>query len=108
MYYFFADIFIILSIVALLVSLALVFYSAWHSLKVNKRRNVVNGIPVTVIGWSIVAFMVVVAVPILLIGGFTNMCIITAAVMLVVATGALIYGKWSSVKRGFVFQKRKG
>ena len=104
MYYFFADIFIILSIVALLVSLALVFYSAWHSLKVNKRRNVVNGIPVTVIGWSIVAFMVVVAVPILLIGGFTNMCIITAAVMLVVATGALIYGKWSSVKRGITFR----
>ena len=104
MYYFFADIFIILSIVALLVSLALVSYSAWHSLKVNKRRNVENGIPVTVIGWSIVAFMVVVAVPILLIGGFTNMCIITAAVMLVVATGALIYGKWSSVKRGITFR----
>lgn len=108
MYYFFADIFIIISIVTLLVSLALVFYSAWHSLKVNKRRNVENGIPVTVIGWAIIAFMVVVAVPILLIGGFTNMCIITAAVMLVVATGALIYGKWSSVKRGFAFQKRKG
>ncbi len=108
MYYFFADIFIIISIVTLFVSLALVFYSAWHSLKVNKRRNVENGIPVTVIGWAIVAFMVVVAVPILLIGGFTNMCIITAAVMLVVATGALIYGKWSSVKRGFAFQKRKG
>lgn len=108
MYYFFADIFIIISIVTLFVSLALVFYSAWHSLKVNKRRNVENGIPVTVIGWAIVAFMVVVAVPILLIGGFTNMCIITAAVMLVVATGALIYGKWSSVKRGFAFQERKG
>ena len=108
MYYFFADIFIILSIVTLLVSLALVVYSAWHSLKVNKRRNVENGIPVTVIGWTIVAFMVVVSVPILLIGGITNMCIITAAIMLVVATGALIYGKWSSVKRGFAFQKRKG
>ena len=108
MYYFFADIFIILSIVTLLASLALVFYSAWHSLKVNKRRNVVNGIPVTVIGWSIVALLVVVSVPILLIGGFTNMCIITAVIMLVVATGVLIYGKWSSVKRGFAFQKRNG
>jgi hypothetical protein len=104
MYYFFADIFIILSMVALLVSLALVFYSAWHSLKVNKRRNVENGIPVTVIGWAIIAFMIVVSVPVLLIGGFTNMCIITAAVMLVVATGALIYGKWSSVKRGITFR----
>ena len=108
MYYFFADIFIIISIVTLLVSLALVFYSAWHFLKVNKRRNVENGIPVTVIGWAIIAFMVVVAVPILLIGGFTNMCIITAVIMLIVATGTLIYGKWSSVKRGFAFQKRKG
>jgi hypothetical protein len=104
MYYFFADIFIILSIVALLVSLALVFYSAWHSLKVNKRWNVENGIPVTVIGWGIVALLVVISIPTLLIGGFTNMCLITAIIMLIVATGALIYGKWSSVKRGITFR----
>lgn len=104
MYSFIADIFIILSIVALIVSLALVFYSAWHSLKVNKRRNVENGIPVTVIGWGIVALLVVISIPTLLIGGFTNMCLITAIIMLVIATGVLIFGKWLSVKRGIAFR----
>ena len=103
MYSFIADIFIILSIVALIVSLALVFYSAWHSLKVNKRKNKENGIPVSFIGWGVVALMIVIALPTLLIGGFVNMCLITALVMLLVATGALLYSKWSSAKRGIAY-----
>ena len=41
--------------------------------------------------------------PALLIGGFVNMCLITALIMLLIATGALLYSKWSSAKRGITY-----
>ena len=99
----FADIFIVVSMLTLLTALLLVICSVWHSLKVNKRKNRDNGIPVSLIGWGVVALMVVVALPALLIGGFVNMCLITALIMLLVATGALLYSKWSSAKRGIAY-----
>ncbi len=99
----FADIFIVISLLTLMGALLLVCYSVWHSLKVNKRKNMENGVPVSVIGWGVVALMIVVALPTLLIGGFANMCLITALTMLLVATGALLYSKWSSAKRGIPY-----
>ena len=63
----FADIFIVVSLLTLLAALLLVIGSVWHSLKVNKRKNKENGIPV------------------------------------LVATGALLYSKWSSAKRGIAY-----
>jgi len=95
----FADIFIIISILTLLSTLSLVLYSVWHSLKVNKRKNVENGVPVSIIQWGVIALILIISLPSLLIGGFTNMCLITALIMLLVATCILIYSKWSSVKR---------
>jgi CDP-diglyceride synthetase len=99
----FADIFIVISLLTLLTALLLVICSVWHSLKVNKRKNKENGIPVSLIGWGVVALMIVIALPALLIGGFVNMCLITALIMLLVATGALLYSKWSSAKRGIAY-----
>lgn len=99
----FADIFIVVSLLTLLAALLLVICSVWHSLKVNKRKNKENGIPVSFIGWGVVALMIVIALPTLLIGGFVNMCLITALVMLLIATGALLYSKWSSAKRGIAY-----
>ncbi|MBR2185692.1 MAG: hypothetical protein IJ897_09790 [Prevotella sp.] len=99
----FADIFIVISLLTLIGALLLVIYSVWHSLKVNKRKNMENGIPVSIIGWGVVALMIVIALPALFIGGFVNMCLITALIMLLVATGALLYSKWSSTKRGISY-----
>ena len=89
----FADIFIVISLLTLLAALLLVICSVWHSLKV----------PVSLIGWGVVALMIVIALPTLLIGGFVNMCLITALIMLLVATGVLLYSKWSSAKRGIAY-----
>ena len=99
----FADIFIVISLITLIGALLLVIGSVWHSLKVNNRKNKENGIPVSIIGWGVVALMVVIALPSLLIGGFVNMCLITALIMLLIATGALLYSKWSSAKRGIAY-----
>ena len=64
----FADIFIVISLLTLIGALLLVIYSVWHSLKVNKRKNMENGIPVSIIGWGVVALMIVIALPALFKG----------------------------------------
>ena len=99
----FADIFIVISLLTLVAAFLMVAFSVWHSLKMNKRKNMENGIPVSLIGWGVVALMIVIALPALLIGGFVNMCLITALIMLLIATGALLYSKWSSTKRGIAY-----
>ena len=80
-------------------------YSVWHSLRTNKRHAAENGVPVSIISWAVVAIVVIVALPTLLIGSFTDMCLLTAAVMMVVATATVIYDK--TKKRSVQTQKAK-
>lgn len=94
----FADIMIILMALALLAAMALTGYSVYHSLKMNKRKRVDNGVPVSMIGWGTIALLLVIAIPSLLIGSFTDMCLITAAVMLLVASGVVVYSKVVSAR----------
>lgn len=79
--------------VALLCTLGVTAYSVWHSLRANKRFAMENGIPVRNISWGVVIVMLVVALPTLLIGSFTDMCLLTAAAMLLIATGVVVYDK---------------
>ena len=99
----FADIFIVISLLTLMGALLLVIGSVWHSLRVNKRKKMENGVPVSIIGWGVVALIIVIALPTLLIGGVVNMCLVTALIMFLVATGTLLYSKWLSTKRGITY-----
>lgn len=88
-----ADIFIIVALAAIVVALALTFWSVAHSLKLNKRRYRENGVPVGTIGWATFGLLMVIAIPTLLIWGYANMCIITSIVLFIVAITALLYDK---------------
>ena len=88
-----ADIFIIVALAAIVVALALTFWSVAHSLKLNKRRYSENGVPVGTIGWATFGLLIIVAIPTLLFMGYANMCIITSIVMFIVAITALLYDK---------------
>lgn len=84
---------IILSLLVLTAAIGVTLLSAFHSLKVSKRRSKENGIPVGIIGWCTFLLLMIVAIPSLLIGSFVDMCIITVAVMFVVALIAVLHGK---------------
>lgn len=88
-----ADIFIIVALAAIVVALALTFWSVAHSLKLNKRRYRENGVPVGTIGWATFGLLMVIAIPTLLFMGYANMCIITSIVLFIVAITALLYDK---------------
>ncbi len=94
----FADIMIVLMALTLLATIGITGYSVYHSLQVNKRKKVENGVPVGLIGWCTLALLLVVALPCLIIGSFTDMCIITALVMLAVAAGTVIYSKLTTAR----------
>ena len=88
-----ADIFIIVAIAIIVAALGLTIWSVAHSLKLNKRRQRENGVPVGTIGWATFGLLMVVALPTLLFWGYANMCIITSIVMFLVAITALLYDK---------------
>ena len=88
-----ADIFIIVALAAIVVALALTFWSVAHSLKLNKRKYRENGVPVGTIGWATFGLLMVIAIPTLLFMGYANMCIITSIVLFIVAITALLYDK---------------
>jgi hypothetical protein len=88
-----ADIFIIVALAAIVVALALTFWSVAHSLKLNKRKYRENGVPVGTIGWATFGLLMVIALPTLLFMGYANMCIITSIVLFIVAITALLYDK---------------
>lgn len=100
-----ADIMIWAMALALVGALGATAYSVWHSLRANKRHAVENGVPASVISWTVMAIIVIVALPTLIIGSFTDMCLLTAAVMLIVATATVIYDKLK--KRSVQTQKTK-
>lgn len=88
-----ADIFIIVALVAIVAALVLTACSVAHSLRMNKRRYVENGVPVGNIGWATFGLLLAIAIPTLLLMGYANMCIITSIVMFLVALTALLYDK---------------
>jgi hypothetical protein len=88
-----ADIMIVLMALAVLGALAAVALSVWHSLKMNKRRAAENGVPVGIIDWAIIGVLTTVCLITWLVWSFTDMCIITAAVMLTGATATILYDK---------------
>lgn len=88
-----ADLFIVLCSVALLATAALTAYSVVRSLKANKRPKMENGVPVRMIGLATIGVMLAIALPTLLLGSLTDMCIITATAMLAIASIAVIYGR---------------
>ncbi|MBQ9561078.1 MAG: hypothetical protein IJV10_02220 [Prevotella sp.] len=86
-----ANIIITVSLAVLLGTFLLAVCSVFHSLKVNKRRKTENGVPVGVIGWMTFLALLMVSIPLLLFASFTDMCIITALVMLALSVGCIIY-----------------
>lgn len=88
-----ADIMIIVSGVVLLAAVGMIVFSVIRSQKNNKRPKVENGVPTRMIALGTVAGVIVIALPTLLIGSFTDMCIITGTAMLFIALVAVIFSK---------------
>lgn len=93
-----ADIMICLSAIIILGASGLTGYSVYHSLRVNKREKLENGVPVALIGWSTIGGTLLIALPALLFGSFTDMCLITAIILLAAAAGTMIYSKITTLK----------
>ena len=85
-----ANIIIIVSLAILAGTLILAVCSVVHSLRVNKRKGTENGVPVGVIGWATFIDLLMISIPILCLASFTDMCIITAIIMLIAALGCII------------------
>lgn len=92
---------IIISLVALAIMAAtgLTAYSIAHSMRVNKRPDVENGVPTRKIALGTAGLLVVVCAVTLLAGSLTDMCIITALALLCVASALVIYGRIQTLKR---------
>ena len=91
--YILADIIIIAGLLTILAAIVLTCISVYHSLRVNKRQSMENGVPVSIIGWCTFALMVCIFVPVLLIGGLAHACLITTLAMFLIALVALAYSK---------------
>ena len=86
-----ADIITPLVLLVLICTLAMALCSVFHSLKVNKRKAIENGIKVGIIGWSTFILMLCITLPVLLIGSFTDMCIIATILMLLISGCCILY-----------------
>lgn len=88
-----ADIMIILSVIVLLAAGGVTAYSVIRSQKNNKRPSHENGVPVRMIGICTIVVVVAIALPTLLFGSITDMCIITSISTLVIASASVVYGR---------------
>lgn len=88
-----------ISLLVLTCALLLSFRSVWHSLKVNRRKTVENGVPVGIIGWSTFLALLLVSIPTILIFSFTDGILITAGVSMAAAIGCMIYSISHSVHK---------
>lgn len=95
-----ANIIIIIAGITLLAAIALTVHSVWHSLRVNKRAKMENGIPTRNIAYATAALPVVVALPVLLFASIADACIITGITMILVASILVICGRIRTLKRG--------
>lgn len=94
-----ANIIISLAALAVIAAAGVTAYSITHSLRTNKRPDAENGVPTRKITLATIGLLVAVCVPSILIGSLTDMCIITALTLLVVASGLVIYGRIQTLKR---------
>lgn len=99
MEYIFADIIIWMAIAMLLLAAGLTIYSLVRSLKKNRRPKYENGVPAAKIAWLSAALVAVTAAVTLLAGSLTDMFMVTALVLLIVASGAVITGSVRSLRR---------
>ena len=93
-----ADIVICISLLGLLATLGITIFSVMHSQKANRRPEKENGVPVRMIGITTVALVLVIALPTLLIGNFTDMCIITSIALLIISSGCVLFGKFITLR----------
>lgn len=87
------DIIIWLIATVLVLTLCATAYSVYHSIRMNRRKRKENGIPVGIIDWSVAAFVIILSMVIWLTTSFTDMCLVTAAVMLLTATVTIVFDK---------------
>lgn len=93
-----ADIIITICLLVLLATVGITLFSVVHSQKANKRPVTENGVPVRLIGWATVAVVLIVALPTLLFGNFTDMCIITSIVLLIISSATVLFGKFITLR----------
>lgn len=96
---FIANTAIIVSLLTLLAAAGLTAYSVSRSMRLNKRSTEENGVPKRNITIGTVALLLIVALPSLVFGSVTDMCIITSLVLLTVAAALVIYGRVQTLKR---------
>ena len=87
------DIIIWLIAAALILTLCATAYSVYRSLRTNRRRQKENGIPVGISDWGVAVFVVIVCAVTWLSASFTDKCLITAAIMLLIASVTVVYDK---------------
>ena len=87
------DIIIWLIAAAVVLAVCATAFSIYRSLRTNRRRQRENSIPVGIIDWAVAAAVVILCAVTWLTASFTDMCLITAAVMLMAAAAAVIYDK---------------
>lgn len=92
-----ATILTILCGLTLLGATSLTCFSVWHSLKKNRRPKIENGVPTQNILLGTIALVIIIALPTLIFGSFTDMCIITGIMMLFAATITIIYSRFRSI-----------
>ncbi len=93
------DIIIIIAGLTLVAITVLTICSVCHSLKVNKPQKEENGVPLRAIRLATVGFMMLLIVPTLIASSLTDMCIITALVMLCVASMLVLCGRIYTLSR---------
>lgn len=106
----FTDLVIILTILLIVASSIIAVVSKVQSVRKNKQENIVNGIPAKRITYSVTAFTIVLCIisfALIPVSPLTinaeefdntfwlrvsNMCIITAFILLIASVGAIIFG----------------
>ncbi len=94
-----ANIIIVISVLALLAAVVITVYSVWHSVRVDKREKMENGIPTHNIMLGVVALTLVVALPTMLFASLTDACIVTSLVLLLVAAALVVCGRVRTLSR---------
>ena len=93
-----ANIIIPLAILTILGVIGTTGYSVYHSFKKNKRERYENLVPVRMIGIATFGVLVIIALPSLLFGSLSDMCIITIMMMFLIAIGTIVYSRFNTYR----------
>lgn len=88
---FVAVIIITTSLLILACAFLLCVWSVCRSLRLNKRRNVENRVPVGTIGWITFVALLLVSLPTFFVFSFTDSVLVTAGIAMIAALGCLVY-----------------